>query len=65
MKDKVKKYLTNDEEKQLWEELYNAFQEKGEKGLKEVIIKHKQEIEKEFKKFKEKIENRLEGKHED
>lgn len=61
MKDKVKSHLTNDEEKQLWEELYNAFQEKGAEGLKEVIIKYKQEIKKEFEKFKEKIEKKLEG----
>lgn len=61
MKDKVKSHLTNDEEKQLWEELYNAFQEKGEKGLRDVIIKYKQEIKKEFEKFKKEIEKKLEG----
>jgi len=62
MKDKVKKYLNdNDEEKQLWEELYDVFQNKGEVGLKEVINKKKQEIENKFKKFKEEIEKKLEG----
>lgn len=61
MKDKIKNYLSNDEEKQLWEELYYAFQEGGEEKLNEVIKTEKQKIFEKFNEFKKKIENKLGG----
>jgi len=60
MKDKVKNYLSNDDEKQLWERLYSAFQEGGENRIEKEIEKEKQKISEEFKKFKKEIENKLE-----
>jgi len=61
MKDKIKNYLSNDEEKQLWEKLYYAFQEGGEEKLNEVIKTEKQKIFEKFNEFKKKIENKLGG----
>ncbi|MEM5831275.1 MAG: hypothetical protein ABIM98_09110 [candidate division WOR-3 bacterium] len=61
MKDKVKNFLNNEEEKMLWEELFNAFQEGGEEKIKNVINEKIESIKKEFDEYKKKISEKLGG----
>lgn len=60
MKDKVKEFLENEEEKSLWEKVYNAFQEGGREGLEKLIKDKIQLITKEFEEKEKKIKEILE-----
>lgn len=59
MKDKVKNFLNNEGEKMLWEELFNAFQERGKEGVMSVIKEKAESIKKEFDEYKKRISEKL------
>lgn len=61
MKEKVAQFLEKDEEKLLWEELFNAFQEGGIDKVKEIIINKMNSIKEEFENYKETIRKKLGG----
>lgn len=61
MKDKVKNVLKQEEEKMLWEELFNAFRDRGEDGIRSVIKEKAELIKKEFDYYKEKVSEKLGG----
>ncbi|MCX7943939.1 MAG: hypothetical protein N2746_05460 [Deltaproteobacteria bacterium] len=61
MKDEVKEFLENDEEKKLWEEIFEAFQNGGKDKMAELIKKKRMEIQTEFEKYKNELNKRLGG----
>lgn len=61
MKDRVKNFLNNEEEKILWEELFNAFQERGREGIISIINGKAESIKKEFNEYKKKVSEKLGG----
>ncbi|MCM8809889.1 MAG: hypothetical protein NC934_06970 [Candidatus Omnitrophica bacterium] len=61
MKDKVKELLKTKEEKDLWDEIYNAFQEGGEKKVEELIKEKKKTIEDDFENLLEKLNKKFGG----
>lgn len=61
MKDKVKNFLNTEEEKKLWEELFNAFQERGKDGIMSLIKEKAESIKKEFDDYKKNVSEKLGG----
>lgn len=61
MKDKVKKFLENDEEKKLWEEIFEAFQKGGGDAVNELIMIKCKIILEEFEKYMSEIDKELGG----
>lgn len=57
----VKRFLEKEEEKNLWEEVYKAFLEGGEEGLRELINEKAQEIQRDFEKYIKEIGKKFEG----
>lgn len=61
MKDRVKNFLNNEEEKILWEELFNTFQGRGREGIINIINGKAESIKKEFDDYKKKVSEKLGG----
>ena len=61
MKDKVKEILESEKEKELWEEIYSAFQEGGKEKVEELIEEKKKKIEDEFENLLDKLNQKFGG----
>ncbi len=61
MKDKVNNFLNTEEEKMLWEELFNAFQASGEEGIRNVIKEKAKSIKEEYNEYRKEISEKLGG----
>ncbi|MCM8811395.1 MAG: hypothetical protein NC917_07120 [Candidatus Omnitrophica bacterium] len=61
MKDKVKEILKSEKEKELWEEIYSAFQEGGKEKVEKLIEEKKKKIEDEFKNLLDKLNQKFGG----
>jgi hypothetical protein len=61
MKDKVKEYLNSDLQKEWWDKIYNAFQEKGSEGINELLRNEFDKLKKEFEKLLIEIRNKIGG----
>lgn len=62
LKERVNKMLENEETKQLWEEIYLAFEDGGINGIEKLLIRKVEEIKNEFEEIKSEIDKKIKGK---
>lgn len=62
LKERVNKMLEDEETKQLWEEIYSAFEDGGINGIEKLLIRKVEEIKNEFEEIKSEIDKKIKGK---
>ncbi|CUS96688.1 hypothetical protein [Candidatus Chrysopegis kryptomonas] len=62
LKERVNKMLEDEETKQLWEEIYLAFEDGGINGIEKLLIRKVEEIKNEFEEIKSEIDKKIKGK---
>jgi len=60
IKENVKKFLKEDEI-ELWESIYERFKEEGKDGIKNVLEKEANRIQREFENIEREIKKQIEG----
>lgn len=55
IEENVKKFLEEEEERNLWKEIFDAFQREGKEGIKTLLKKKEQEIKDEFEQVKKSL----------
>lgn len=61
MKEKVKEFLKNNEEKELWDMIFDNFQDNGKEGVINFIKGKIEFLKKEYEEYKEKLIKQLGG----
>lgn len=55
IEENVKKFLEEEEERNLWKEIFDTFQREGREGIKTLLKKKEQEIKDEFEQVKKSL----------